>query len=168
MEQSGNFFLTSNVARRILHENQGVNMRAGGPISAVEARTGASVPLVIARVPAGFPSPADDYLDRPLDFNELLIENPDATFAVRIAGDSMIGAGIFPGDIGIVDRSKIPRDKSIIVAILDGEFTVKRYRERGGRRWLEAENTNYKDIELTEETNFEVWGCVKNSIRMLG
>jgi DNA polymerase V len=69
--------------------------------------------LVIASVAAGFPSPAEDYLDRPLEFNELLIENPEATFAVRITGDSMTGAGIFPGDIAVVDRSKAARDKSI-------------------------------------------------------
>ena len=133
----------------------------------VAARLHLKVPLVGASAPAGFPSPADDYLDRPLDFNELLIENPDATFAVRIVGDSMVGAGIFPGDIAVVDRSKTATDRSIILAILDGEFTVKRYRKSGKRQWLEAENPNYKAIELTEDSAFEVWGVIRKSIRML-
>ena len=76
----------------------------------------------------GFPSPADDYMDRPLDMNELLIENLAATFCVRFKGDSMIGAGIFDGDIGVVNRAREAVDGSIIVAVLDGEFTTKRYR----------------------------------------
>ena len=126
-----------------------------------------SVPLVLGRASAGFPSPADDYLDRPLDFNELLIENPDATFAVRVIGDSMIGAGIFPGDIAVVDRSKTAGDRSIVLAILDGEFTLKRYRQRGDRHWLEAENANYGPTELGEHSAFEIWGVIKKSIRML-
>jgi DNA polymerase V len=131
------------------------------------ARTHCTVPLVLGRAAAGFPSPADDYLDRPLDFNELLIENPDATFAVRVVGDSMIGAGIFPGDIAVVDRSKTAVDRSIVLAILDGEFTLKRYRQRGNRCWLEAENSNYGPTELTEDSAFEIWGVIKRSIRML-
>ena len=130
-------------------------------------RSSAAVPLVLGRASAGFPSPADDYLDRPLDFNELLIENPDATFAVRVAGDSMIGAGIFPGDIAVVDRSKTAVDRSIVLAILDGEFTLKRYRQRGLRCWLEAENPDYGPTELTEDSTFEIWGVIKKSIRML-
>ncbi|MCA1436804.1 translesion error-prone DNA polymerase V autoproteolytic subunit [Bradyrhizobium sp. BRP20] len=120
-----------------------------------------------AKVPAGFPSPADDYLDRALDFNELFIQNPAATFAVRIAGDSMIGAGIFPDDIAIVDRSRSPVDRNIILALVDGEFTLKRYRRRSGRVWLQAENPAYKDIQVTEKMTFEIWGVVSKSIRML-
>ena len=116
------------------------------------ARTRHAVPLVLGRASAGFPSPADDYLDRPLDFNELLMENPDATFAVRVVGDSMIGVGIYPGDIAMVDRSKTAVDKSIVPAILDGEFTLKRYRQRGDRCWLEAENANYRATERSTST----------------
>lgn len=138
----------------------------GWPI-ACERRLQLMVPLVGSSVAAGFPSPADDYLDRPLDFNELLIANPAATFAVRVAGDSMIGIGIFAGDIAIVDRSATARDASIILGIVDGEFTIKRYRIRGGRIWLEAENKAYPPLPITEDTAFEVWGVVRNSIRML-
>jgi DNA polymerase V len=133
----------------------------------VQVRVARSVPLVGAKVPAGFPSPADDYLDRALDFNELLIQNPAATFAVRVTGDSMIGAGIFPDDIAIVDRSRSPVDRNTILALVDGEFTLKRYRRRGGRVWLQAENPVYKDIQSTEDMTFEVWGVVSKSIRML-
>ena len=133
----------------------------------LEARQPASVPLVTSSVPAGFPSPADDYLDSPLDFNELLITNPSATFAVRVGGDSMIGAGIFPDDIAIVNRALAVADRCIILALVDGGFTMKRYRCRQGRVWLQAENPAYQDIEIIESLAFEVWGVVTNSIRML-
>ena len=141
--------------------------RGSGGFTRVLARTHQVVPLVLGRAAAGFPSPADDYLDWPLDFNELLIENPDATFAVRVVGDSMIGVGIFPGDIAVVDRSKIAGDRSIVLAILDGEFTLKRFRQQGHRCWLEAENSHYGPTELTEDSAFEIWGVIKKSIRLL-
>lgn len=99
------------------------------------ARWFCTVPLVGSDVRAGFPSPADDYLDGPLDFNELLIENPAATFAVRVVGDSMLGAGIFPGDIAVVDRSRTAVDGNIILALIDGSFTLKRFRTRRGLVW---------------------------------
>jgi SOS-response transcriptional repressor LexA len=81
---------------------------------------------------------ANRCLDRPLDFNELLIENPAATFAVQIAGESMTGAWLFPGDIAAVDRARTAVDGSIVLALLAGEFTVKRYRKKGARTWLQA------------------------------
>lgn len=127
----------------------------------------AAVPLMASPAACGFPSPADDYLDRPLDFNELLIENPAATFAVRIAGDSMTGIGLFPGDIAVVDRARTPADGSIVLALLGGEFTIKRYRRKRARVWLEAENPAFADVEVTEDSGFEVWGVITKSIRML-
>jgi DNA polymerase V len=133
----------------------------------VQARRSALVPFVTANVAAGFPSPADDYLDNPLDFNELLIENPAATFAVRVGGDSMIGIGIFPNDIAIVNRARTAVDRSVVLALLNGEFTLKRYRKRDGRAWLEAANSAYPNIDITEDSAFEVWGVVTNSIRIL-
>ena len=133
----------------------------------VEARRAATVPLMATPAECGFPSPADDYLDRPLDFNELLIENPAATFAVRIAGESMTGAGPFPGDIAVVDRSRTAVDGSIVLALLAGEFKVKRYRTTGARTWLQAENPAFEDIEINEDSGFEVWGVIAKSIRML-
>ena len=129
--------------------------------------TPATVPLMATSAACGFPSPADDYLDRPLDFNELLIENPAATFAVRIAGESMTGAGLFPGDIAVVDRARTAVDGSIVLALLAGEFTVKRYRKKGARTWLQAENPAFENIEINEDSGFEVWGVIAKSIRML-
>lgn len=131
---------------------------------ACEARTHLSVPLVGSRVAAGFPSPADDYLEHPLDFNELLIAHPAATFAVRVVGDSMVGARIFPGDIAVVDRSLTAADGAIILGILDGDFTIKRFRKRGGTVWLEAANPAYKRIDVSEDSRFEVWGVVRYTI----
>jgi DNA polymerase V len=127
----------------------------------------ATVPLRASPAACGFPPPTDDYLDRPLDFNELLIENPAATFAVRIAGDSMTGVGLYPGDIAVVDRSKTATDESIVLALLAGEFTIKRYRRKGKRIWLQAENPAFKNTELNEDSAFEVWGVITKSIRML-
>ncbi len=126
-----------------------------------------SVPLATSSVAAGFPSPADDYLERPLDFNELLVQNPAATFAVRIAGESMTGAGLFPNDIAIVDRSQIPKNGSIVMALVDGEFTIKRYRVKGKAIWLQAENSKYEDILVTEGSGFEIWGVIGHAVRVL-
>jgi DNA polymerase V len=127
----------------------------------------ASVPMATSSVAAGFPSPADDYLERPLDFNELLIQNPAATFAVRIAGESMTGAGLFPNDIAVVDRSLAPKNGSIVMALVDGEFTIKRYRVRGKAIWLQAENPKYEDILVTEGSAYEIWGVICHAVRML-
>lgn len=134
-------------------------------VFAVAAVTTATVPLMSGTAECGFPSPADDYLDRPLDFNELLIENASATFVVRVAGDSMNGIGLFPGDLAVINRAKRAVDKSIVLALVDGEFTLKRYRRRAGRLWLQAENPAYADIEILEGMTFEVWGVVAHSIR---
>ena len=127
----------------------------------------APIRFVEGTAACGFPSPADDYLDHPLDFNELLIRNPAATFAVRLASDSMTGAGLFPGDIAVIDRSVTPTPGCIVLALLDGEFTIKRYRPRDGTIVLQAENPAFPDIEVTAERAFEVWGVVTRSIRML-
>jgi DNA polymerase V len=133
----------------------------------VEPQRAAAVPLMASPATCGFPSPADDYLDHPLDFNELLIDNPAATFAVRIAGESMTGIGLFPGDIAVIDRARTAVDGSIVLALLGGEFAIKRYRRKGKRAWLQAENPSFKDIVLNEDSAFEVWGVIVKSIRML-
>jgi DNA polymerase V len=133
----------------------------------IEPRTQLAVPMAGASAPCGFPSPADDYLERALDFNELLVHNPAATFAVRLSSDSMTGVGLFPGDIAVVDRSVEPTNGCIVVALLDGEFTVKRYIRRAAGIVLHAENPSFADIEVSEERSFEIWGVVVKSIRML-
>lgn len=118
------------------------------------------LPFYESGLPAGFPSPADDYLERQLDLHELLVEHPEATFFVRVEGDSMIGAGMHSGDILIVDRSLTARHGKIVVALLSGEFTVKRLLMKGKKLYLAAENPRYAPLEITEETDFQVWGVV--------
>lgn len=143
-------------------------IRSGGivPLIAVQARTPARVPLFSFKVSCGFPSPADDYMDRPLDFNELLVTNPPATFALRVENESMIGAGLFPNDIAIIDRSIRPRSGNIILALVDGGYTIKRYRRRASGIVLQAENKAFPDIPITEGMEFEVFGVMKYSIRV--
>lgn len=125
---------------------------------------GVAFPLFVVRIAAGFPSPADDYIENTLDLNDYLIEHPAATFFVRVTGDSMIGAGINSGDILIVDRALTPRKGSIVVAILNGEFTVKRLSRINGKLFLLPENPAYDPIEITEGSGFEVWGVVAHVI----
>ncbi len=123
-------------------------------------RTGLKIPLFTARVSAGFPSPADDFIDKALDLNEFLINHPSATFFVRVEGTSMIDAGIHPGDILIVDRSLDPAPGSVVIAVIDGEFTVKRFQLKKGRSFLMAENADFAPIELSGDMIVEVWGVV--------
>lgn len=109
---------------------------------------------------AGFPSPADDYLGRPLDLHELLVEHPASTFFVRAEGNSMCGAGIYSGDLLVVDRSLTAKNRDIIVALLDGEFTLKRLIKENTAIYLLPENARYPKIEITEAHDFQVWGVV--------
>jgi len=129
-------------------------------IFAFEKRSHQELPLFLANVPAGFPSPADDYIDRKLDLNEFLIKHPSATFFVRVEGDSMTGAGIHTGDILIVDRALEPSDKKIVIASVNGELTVKRIRQIKNKLFLAAENPEFDPIEISEEEGFTVWGVV--------
>jgi DNA polymerase V len=131
-----------------------------------------ALPLYASRLRAGFPSPADDYLEGKIDLNAYLAEHPAATFLVRVEGDSMTGAGIFPGDIAIVDRSLVASDikamhNKIILAVLDGEFTIKRLFAKGKSVTLVSENDRYEPIIVSEATDFTVWGVVKHAIRHL-
>jgi DNA polymerase V len=119
------------------------------------------LPLYESRVSAGFPSPADDELDETLDLNKYLVKHPEATFFVRVDGDSMVQVGMYSGDILIVDRAQPVRNNDIIVAIVEGEFTVKRFvRTEQGSIELHPENPAYEPILLTEEMEFMVWGVV--------
>ena len=123
--------------------------------------------LFEARVSAGFPSPAADYEEGKLDLNKHLIKNPAATFFVRVTGDSMVGAGIHSGDLLVVDRSIEPRDRSVVIAVINGELTVKRIRIENKRITLEPENENYSAQQISEGMEFEVWGVVTNGIHEL-
>lgn len=111
-------------------------------------------------ISAGFPSPAEDFLDKKLDLNEYLIKNPTATFLVRVNGNSMIDAGINNGDIIIVDRSIEATNGRIVIGVINGEFTVKRIIKSGKKVFLKPENEKFKPIELTEEMDFKIWGVV--------
>ncbi|HBA65169.1 MAG TPA: DNA polymerase V, partial [Methylococcaceae bacterium] len=112
------------------------------------------------KVSAGFPSPADDYVEKTLDLNELLVQKPAATFFVRAQGESMLGAGIHPNDILVVDRSREPVPGKIVIFALNGELVVKRLKRRGGQWVLGSENPAYKDIVLREEMETVIWGVV--------
>jgi len=132
-----------------------------------DTSTKQKLPFFEAKVPAGFPSPAADYEEHKLDLNKHLIKNPAATFFVRVTGDSMEGAGIYHEDLLIVDRSLEPKDKNVVIAVVNGELTVKRIRIKNKKITLEPENENYSVQEITEDTEFEVWGVVTNVIHKL-
>jgi DNA polymerase V len=111
-------------------------------------------------VQAGFPSPAEDYSDGKLDLNQHLVANPSSTFFVRVMGDSMTGVGIYSGDIVIVDKSLVPKSEQVVLAVINGEFTIKTFIKKQGRVFLKPENDNYQLLEITEDVNFQVWGVV--------
>jgi DNA polymerase V len=118
------------------------------------------LPLFSWSVPCGFPSPADDYVEAALDLNELVIAHPEATFYVRVSGDSMKHAAISPGDVLVVDRALLPGDQDIVVALIDGEFTVKRLCRKGKATYLVAANPAYAPVRVTGAMQFQVWGVV--------
>ena len=124
------------------------------------------VPLFEQQVSAGFPSPADDFLkaETQLDLNEHLVKHPAATFFVRVCGDSMTGCGIYPDDILIVDRSLEAVHRKVVIAVVNGELTVKRLHKNGGKVMLLPENDNYKPILIEDEMQLEIWGVVTSVI----
>ena len=122
------------------------------------------LPLFSGKVAAGFPSPADDYIEKNLDLNELLVHKPAATFFVRAQGESMLGAGIHPNDILVVDRSIEAVPGKIVICALNGELTVKRLERDNGQWQLKAENPVYADILIHDELDMVIWGMVTNVI----
>lgn len=126
-----------------------------------------SLPLLGTPVRAGFPSPADDFVEGSLDLNAHLVRNAAATFYVRASGASMTGAGIFPGDILVVDRSIEPAHGKIVIAILNGALTVKRLHKRAGQVQLRSENPAYAPITITEGEELLIWGVVTNVVHAL-
>ncbi len=125
------------------------------------------LPLYASRVAAGFPSPADDHLEEGLDLNQYLIRRPAATFLVRATGDSMLGAGIHPGDILVVDRSLEAEPGRVVIAVVDGELTVKRLQKDDQGWLLQAENPAYAPIRIREGQELRVWGVVAHVIHSL-
>ncbi|MBP6961288.1 MAG: translesion error-prone DNA polymerase V autoproteolytic subunit [Thermotogae bacterium] len=122
------------------------------------------IPMAGSKISAGFPSPADDYMEVGLDLNEELIKNPAATYFVRVSGDSMIDAGIHDHDILIVDRSIEAREGKIVIAILDGELVVKRLQRVKDQLFLVPENKKFRPIPIHPESDFLIWGTVTNVI----
>ena len=129
-----------------------------------ETQTNEKLNLYSSQIPAGFPSPAEDFLEKRLDLNDFLIKNKAATFLIRVQGDSMINAGIHSGDILIIDRSLEASEGKIVLGVLNGEFTVKRVLKKDGKLFLMPENDAYQPIEVTEEMDFNIWGVVTHSI----
>ena len=136
-------------------------------IYAPDLSTRYALPVFLGRLAAGFPSPADDYIEGRLDLNRHLIKHPAATFFVRVSGDSMIDAGIHHGDLLVVDRSLDAVDGNVIVAALDGELTVKRLFKQGEILRLLPANTDYQPIEILSQQTFEIFGVVTNVIHAL-
>lgn len=129
--------------------------------------TTVELPLYTSKVPAGFPSPADDHLEATIDLNQHCINNPAATFFIKVKGHSMIGAGIQDGDMLVVDRSLPAKNGSIVVAVIDGEVTVKCLDLSSDQIWLRAKNPDYADLPIKEGMELHIWGVVKNVIRSL-
>ena len=129
---------------------------AGGwPVSALDVR-----------IAAGFPSPAEDHAGKRIDVLEHLVKHPQATYQMQVRGESMREAGIFDGDVVLVDRAIAPRPGQIVVAVVDGEFTIKQLWQRAGRMKLKAANPTFADISPKEGQSVEVWGVVVASIKV--
>ena len=143
---------------QLLHKNPQVNLYIANVDNTFKA------PYFSGGVSAGFPSPAEDHMHSKLDLNELLITHPSATYYVRVVGDSMLEAGILSGDLLVVDRSVEVKNNSIVVAYIDGEFTVKRFQKIVDKIYLKAENKQYKSIEIKKDMDFEIFGVVIHAI----
>ncbi|MBP6924562.1 MAG: translesion error-prone DNA polymerase V autoproteolytic subunit [Candidatus Pacebacteria bacterium] len=139
------------------------NVRSVSPAYVLKKQ---SAPLFSSQPAAGFPAPGDDLIEKPLDLNDLLIDNPTATFFVRVSGDSMEGAGIFNGDILVVDRSVPAIDGSIVVAAVFGELVVKRLKKYSQKAELISENEAYSPITINDVDDVYIWGVVVGSARI--
>lgn len=142
-------------------------MSPGGMPVPLSSLIALRVPLVGQSVHAGFPSPADDFIEEMIDLNQVLVQNPTATFLWRVVGDCMIDVKIFPGDVVVVDRSHAPKHRNIVLAIIDGEPTLKRLNRHGGVMVLHNENAKLPPFLISEGTEVSIWGVVTATIRDL-
>lgn len=138
--------------------------KAGMPVP-LSSLISIKLPMVGQAVHAGFPSPADDFIEGSIDLNQVLISNPTATFLWRVVGDCMIDVKIFPGDVVVVDRSLTPRHRSIVLAMIAGEPTLKRLDRRGSVMVLHNENEKLPKFTIADGTDVSVWGVVTATIR---
>lgn len=157
--------------RRVLDANQGGLANVPGFVGQVKVdQLHPRLPLAEVSVQAGFPTPAENYAIKDIDLNDLLVENPPATFLLRVRGDSMIDAGIFEGDLLVVDRSRMPKFGDIVVMQVNTEFTVKRYcKDDHGVVYLHAENSSgtYPDIHPSEADEWRCFGVVRHVVKSL-
>ncbi|MFI3305106.1 MAG: translesion error-prone DNA polymerase V autoproteolytic subunit [Rikenellaceae bacterium] len=124
-------------------------------------------PLAESSVSAGFPSPADDFAGLKLDLNKELVKNPASTFYARVSGVSMVDEGIDDGDLLVIDKSVEPLDGSLAVCFVDGEFTLKRFSDRGDHGLLIPANSDYQPIRVSAENDFQIWGVVRYIIKKM-
>ncbi len=136
----------------------------GIPLAVAVDSTVRLLPLCAGKAAAGFPSPATDHIDQCLDLNNFLAPHPEATFFLRVKGDSMTGAGIHHGDLLIVDRSLEAASGRVVVATLNGDLTVKRLQRKGKQITLRAENPAYPDIAVTDDDDLQIWGVVAHAV----
>ena len=139
----------------VLNKNEIINFRKSKKTK---------IKLYTTSISAGFPSPAEDHMDISLDINEYLVKHPSSTFYIYVKGDSMIDSGIFDGDLLIVDRSLEVKSNSVVVAVIDGEFTVKKIKKDSGNLYLIPQNKKYKPILLENNMDFQIWGIVTHTI----
>jgi DNA polymerase V len=132
-----------------------------------DGQTRYRVPLYLNPIAAGLPAVTDDYIEGKIDLNRHLIKHPESTFLVRVTGESMKDAGIHPNDLLVVDRAIEPISGKVVIAVVDGELTVKRLRKHRDRLWLMPENPEYPPIEINENMELHIWGVVTNVIHAL-
>lgn len=125
------------------------------------------IPFFDVGVAAGKPSYVSEYFEDSIDINSEMVKNPRATFCVRVSGQSMVGAGIDDGDLLIVDKEKIAEDQAIVLAVINGEYTVKRLQRREGALFLQAENPDFAPLRITQFMDFRVWGVVTGLIKKM-
>lgn len=136
-------------------------MRSGSPVPVpLEATPSLQLPLFSSYVRAGFPNPADDHLEQRIDLNTLLMPHPDASFLLRVAGESMIDAGIYPEDVVVIDRSLEVQQRDIVVAEVEGEFVIKRFLREHGKIILASENPIFQPLIFTPEMDLSIFGVV--------
>lgn len=122
------------------------------------------IPLAGAMIHAGFESPATDYEEEALDLNDYVTSYPEATFYAKVDGDCMTGSGIYPNDLLVVNKSLPVRNGDVVVGVIEGEFILRAYLEKNGKRYLVPDNPNYKAIEITDDNPFVIWGVVPHSV----
>lgn len=123
------------------------------------------MPLILTKIQAGFPSPAEDYHEERLSLDKELIRNRSATFFARVTGDSMINSGIYDGDLVIVDKALEPKADSVLLCVMDGDFTLKKVRKIGKDMYMMPENPDFAPLKISEDNDFRVWGVVTYSIK---